>query len=76
MCGETNCKHTKFDPNTKKTLGEEEQAQLWAKIKATRTAMAEHTAFLKEIGADAATDPQMIKLEATTKSLWDRFRKL
>jgi hypothetical protein len=49
---------------------------LWAKIKATRKAMAEHTAFLKDIGGDAAGDPQMIKLEATTRDLWSRFRKL
>jgi hypothetical protein len=76
MCNATNCQHTKFDPNANKTLSNEDQASLWAKIKATRKAMAEHTAFLKDIGANAATDPQMQKLEATTRDLWDRFRKL
>jgi hypothetical protein len=76
MCGESNCQHTRFDPNANKTLSNEDLAALWTRIKATRKAMAEHTAFLKDIGANAATDPQMQKLEATTRDLWDRFRKL
>jgi hypothetical protein len=76
MCNATNCQHTKFDPNANKTLSTEDQAALWSRIKATRKAMAEHTAFLKDIGGDAAGDPQMIKLEATTRDLWSRFRKL
>jgi hypothetical protein len=76
MCSEANCQHTRFDPNANKTLSTEDQAALWSRIKATRKAMAEHTAFLKDIGGDAAGDPQMIKLEATTRDLWSRFRKL
>jgi hypothetical protein len=79
MCGETNCQHAKFDPNTKKTLGEDEQAQIWADIKTTRAKMTERIAFLKELevfGEQRALDPQIIKLEAITKSLWERFRKL
>lgn len=79
MCGETNCKHVKFDPNTKKTLGEDEQAQLWADIKTARAKMTERIAFLTELGLDdinIAADDLIIKMEATTKRLWERFRKL
>lgn len=76
MCSEANCSHVKYDPNSRKTLGDEEQAALWASIKATRKAMTEHTAFLAEIGGVSSEDPQMIKLEAMTKSLWARFRVL
>jgi hypothetical protein len=66
----------KFDPNSTKTLSIEDQAALWGDIKATRKAMTERVQFLVGIGGVLAEDPQMIKLEATTKSLWARFRKL
>jgi hypothetical protein len=79
MCGDANCQHVKFDPNSKKTLGEVEQAQLWADIKKTREKMTERIAFLTELGLDdinIASDDLIIKQEAMTKSLWERFRKL
>jgi hypothetical protein len=80
MCGLTDCQHAKFDPNTNKTLGVEEQAQLWADIKTTRKAMDARIKFLKELGLFGeerfASDPQMIKLEAMTRSLWAQFRVL
>jgi hypothetical protein len=80
MCGETNCQHAKFDPNNKKTLALADQAALWADIKATREAMGARIKFLKELGLFGeerfASDPQMIKLEAMTRSLWARFRVL
>jgi hypothetical protein len=79
MCSEANCQHVKFDPNSKKSLATEDQAALWADIKATRKALEARVAFLKDLEVFAeqrAQDPQMIKLEALTKSLWTRFRVL
>lgn len=76
MCSNCDCK---YDPNSKKTLTTEDQASLWADIKATRKALEARVAFLGSLGFDAvqtATDGQMIKLEALTKSLWARFRVL
>lgn len=79
MCREPNCQHVKFDPNTTKTLSTEDQAALWADIKAARKALEARVAFLRELGTpDHHThiDPQMIKLEGLTRSLWARFRRL
>lgn len=80
MCSEANCQHVKYDPNARKSLSTEDQASLWADIKAARKAMTERMEFLKELGmfgdARFSSDPQMIKLEALTKSLWTRFRVL
>lgn len=79
MCGETNCQHVKFDPNTKKTLSNEDQAKLWSKIKEATTALRDRVEFLKELGRTAHqmdTDPEVIKLEAIVSGLWTQFRKL
>lgn len=79
MCNDTNCQHVKFNPNAKKTLGIADQAALWADIKDTRKALEDRVEFLREIGRPEhflGIDPQMIKLEAMTRSLWERFRKL
>lgn len=78
MCSEANCQHV-YNPNKPASLNTEGQAALWADIKATRKALETRVAFLKGLGLDdvqAATDGQMIKLEALTKSLWTRFRVL
>jgi hypothetical protein len=79
VCSEANCQHVKFDPNSKKSLTTEDQASLWADIKATRKALEARVAFLDGLGHDAAmmaADGQMIKLEALTRGLWSRFRVL
>lgn len=79
MCSEANCSHTKYNPNRPATLKTQDQASIWADIKATRKALTARVAFLKELGQPEhhlAIDPQMIKLEALTRSLWTRFRVL
>lgn len=79
MCREPNCQHTKYDPNATKTLTTEDQSALWADIKTARKALEARVEFLDGLGHDAAMmadDPQMIKLEALTRSLWARFRVL
>lgn len=76
MCNSCDCK---FDPNSKKTLTTEDQAALWADIKATRKALEARQSFLEGLGLDLASqaaDSQMIKLEGLTAALWTRFRKL
>lgn len=76
MCGEPNCQHTKFDPNTTKSLSTEDQASLWSKIKATRREMTAHVDMLTRTGTDPAKDRHMAKLENITRNLWTQFRKL
>jgi tRNA G26 N,N-dimethylase Trm1 len=78
MCDSANCKHV-YTPNKPATLTTEDQASLWADIKAARKALEARVAFLGSLGFDAvqtATDGQMIKLEALTRSLWAKFRVL
>jgi hypothetical protein len=78
MCDSADCKHV-YTPNKPATLTTEDQASLWADIKAARKALEARVAFLDGLGFDtvmAATDGQMIKLEALTKGLWARFRVL
>jgi len=78
MCNSANCTHV-YTPNKPATLSTEDQASLWADIKATRKALVARVTFLEGLGFDAvqtATDGQMIKLEALTKGLWARFRVL
>jgi hypothetical protein len=79
MCSAANCQHAKYDPNKPASLSTEDQASLWADIKAARKALEARVDFLTNLGHDAAmmaADGQMIKLEALTKSLWTRFRVL
>jgi hypothetical protein len=76
MCREANCQHVKYNPNKPTTLALKDQASLWGDIKATREELEARTVFLRELGRPEHLDPQMIKLEALTKSLWARFRVL
>jgi hypothetical protein len=79
MCNTANCQHVKYNPNKPASLSTEDQASLWADIKTARKALDARVAFLDGLGHDAAMmadDPQMIKLEALTRSLWTRFRVL
>ena len=78
MCNSADCKHV-YTPNNPATLTTEDQASLWADIKAARKALQARVEFLDKLGHDAAmmaADGQMIKLEALTRSLWTRFRVL
>ena len=78
MCNSANCTHV-YTPNKPATLSTEDQASLWADIKATRKALAARVTFLEGLGfidEAVAEDQQMIKLEALTRSLWTRFRVL
>jgi hypothetical protein len=78
MCSDANCQH-KYNPNKPASLSTADQASLWADIKTARKALEARVAFLKEVGQPEDMlhlDPQMIKLEALTKSLWTRFRVL
>lgn len=73
------CSTHRFDPNATKTLTTEDQAALWADIKATRKALEARVAFLREMEHPEDMlhiDPKLIKLEGLTAALWTRFRKL
>jgi hypothetical protein len=78
MCTSASCTHV-YTPNKPATLTTEDQAAIWADIKAARKAVSARVDFLTGLGHDAAMmadDSQMIKLEALTKSLWTQFRVL
>jgi regulator of sirC expression with transglutaminase-like and TPR domain len=79
MCSEANCQHVKFDPNKPASLTVEDQAAIWADIKATRKALEARQSFLEGLGADQATrmaDKQFTKLSGLLAGLWARFRVL
>jgi hypothetical protein len=79
MCSETNCQHTKFDPNNATRQTTEELAATWADIKATQKALEARRSFLDGLGLDLAAcvaDSQFIKLSGLLAGLWTRFRVL
>jgi hypothetical protein len=79
MCSEANCQHVKYNPNKPATLSTEDQASIWADIKATRKALDARQSFLEGLGLDLATtmaDSQFIKLSGLLTGLWTRFRVL
>jgi hypothetical protein len=78
MCDSADCKHA-YTPNKPATLTIEDQASLWADIKAARKALEARVAFLLELGHPEDMlyiDTKLAKLEALTRSLWTRFRVL
>lgn len=75
MCTKCDC----YNPNKPASLTIEDQAALWADIKATRTALEARVSFLLELGHPEDMlhiDPKLAKLEALTEALWARFRVL